>query len=100
MAQVLVLYPSGLPFNLDYYRDKHMALVSSKWGPHGFIGWEITEFSPDAPYQIAATLKFTSLEDFDAALKGKGGKPVMDDIVNYTGATPVFLKGGVVASSQ
>ncbi|UZP38432.1 hypothetical protein NXS19_006248 [Fusarium pseudograminearum] len=33
MAQVLVVYPSGPSFDMDYYLKTHMPLVASKWGP-------------------------------------------------------------------
>ncbi|ODM20827.1 hypothetical protein SI65_03880 [Aspergillus cristatus] len=76
-----------------------MPLVSSLWTSYGLQGWDVLTFPVDAPYQVQATLRWKSLDDFNAAATSESAKPVFEDIPNFTAAQPILLKGDVVASS-
>ncbi|KAI9151531.1 hypothetical protein HJFPF1_08735 [Paramyrothecium foliicola] len=93
MATVTVIYPVGLPFDLDYYLATHMPLVQELWGPQGLKSWEVTQHS-DGEYQITAVLRWDSLESFDKA----GKDEIFADIPNFTEAKPLLLKGTVQKS--
>lgn len=47
---------------------------------------------------MQATLKWETVDAFNAAAAGEGAKVVFGDIKNFTQAQPVLLKGEVVAS--
>ncbi|KAF4984319.1 hypothetical protein FZEAL_470 [Fusarium zealandicum] len=100
MTQALVVYPSGPAFDLEYYLKSHMPLVSSLWTPLGLQSWEVLTFPSDAPYQVQATLHWKSADDFNAAATGESAEKVFGDIVNFTTAKPIVLKGEVVGSSK
>ncbi|KAG4263049.1 hypothetical protein FPRO03_10412 [Fusarium proliferatum] len=98
MAQVLVVYPSGPSFDLDYYLTKHMPLVASKWGSYGLKNYKIITFQEGAPFQVQATLEWESLEVFEKAAASEAAAAVFGDIKNFYDGNPVLLKGPVVAS--
>ncbi|TWU71994.1 hypothetical protein ED733_003032 [Metarhizium rileyi] len=93
MASITILYPSGHEFDLEYYMQTHMPLVSSCWKEEGLQSWEIVQFASDQPYQVQATLKFASLAAWEAASTGKNSANVFGDIPTFTTAEPVVLKG-------
>lgn len=71
MIVVSVLYPSGLPLDMDYYRDEHLPLVRGLLAPMG------------------------ALRD-DGCRVGGGCRPRAGDradIANFTAAVPVVLVG-------
>ncbi|KAF4343278.1 hypothetical protein FBEOM_2754 [Fusarium beomiforme] len=98
MAQVLVVYPSGPSFDLDYYLKKHMPLVSSKWGPYGLKNYKILTFGEGQPYQIQAALEWESVEVFDKAAATEAAGEIFGDIKNFYDGNPIVLKGPVVAN--
>ncbi|KAF4967447.1 hypothetical protein FSARC_5020 [Fusarium sarcochroum] len=100
MAQVLVVYPSGPSFDMDYYLKKHMPLVSAKWGPHGLKNWKILTFQDGAPFQVQATLEWESVEAFNKAESTDAGKEIFGDVKNFYSESPVLLKGPVVAAES
>ncbi|KAM0227385.1 hypothetical protein ACHAPO_011571 [Fusarium lateritium] len=99
MAQVYILYPSDVPFDLDYYIKVHMPMVSSLWGPFGLLGWESITFPTGPPYQVQTVLRWKDLDQFSAASKGEAADKLFDDIQYFTTAKALILKGEVVASS-
>jgi uncharacterized protein (TIGR02118 family) len=96
MIKVSVLYPSGegKTFDIDYYCDKHMAMVRRLLGAalkgvaveQGIAGGEP---GTPAPFLAIGHLSFDSLEDFMQAFL-----PVADtlqgDIPNYTNSRPAI----------
>merc|ERR1712072_533476 len=100
MAQVLVVYPSGPSFDLDYYLKKHMPLVAETWTPHGLLNWEVLTFQDDAPYQVQATLYWESMEAFERAAGQEGTAKIFADIPNYTTAQAIILKGRLSRRSR
>ncbi|KAK8918203.1 ethyl tert-butyl ether degradation EthD [Metarhizium anisopliae] len=93
MASITILYPSGHDFDIKYYMQTHMPLVSASWKGEGLKSWEITQFAPDQIYQIQAILKFESLAAWEAASTGKNSEAVFGDIAKFTTAEPVVVKG-------
>ena len=79
--------------------EESTELPRRSWGPAGLISWDIITFPADAPYQVQASLKWKSVEDFNAAAASEDAKAIFGDIKNFTSAEPVLLKGEVVASS-
>lgn len=73
--------------------------MNSSWGSSGLLGWDVLTFPADAPYQVQATLRWKSLDDFNAAAAGEAAKTIFGDIPNFTTAQPILLKGDVIASS-
>lgn len=101
MIRVSVLYPrgEGKTFDIDYYCDKHMAMVRRLLGAalkgvaveQGIAGGEP---GAPAPYLAIGHLSFDSLEAFMTAFL-----PVADalqgDIPNYTNSQPTIQIGEV-----
>jgi uncharacterized protein (TIGR02118 family) len=96
MIQVAVKYPrtEGAKFDMDYYVNKHMPMVSEKCGD-ALKGMTVLEGlsggmsgQPSADIAIG-TLTFESLEAFQAAM-GPHMPEIMGDIPNYTDITPVL----------
>ncbi|KAH7157271.1 hypothetical protein B0J13DRAFT_671124 [Dactylonectria estremocensis] len=97
MAAVIVIYPSGPAFDLEYYLQKHMPLVSSIWGPAGLKSYDILTFS-EGPYQVQAVLKWDSLDSVATGLSSAGAEQIFGDIKNFTTAEPIVQKGDVAGS--
>ncbi len=91
---VSVLYPakSGGRFDLDYYMQKHIPLVKSRWGPLGLGRVEVLRCtgapSGAGPYQLIALLTFASPDAFQEAAK-QHAKEILGDIPNFTDVEPV-----------
>ena len=96
MIQVAVQYPrtGGAKFDMDYYINKHMPMVSEKCGD-ALKGMSILQGlsggmggQPSANIAVG-TLTFESVEAFGAAM-GPHMAEIMGDIPNYTDITPVL----------
>ena len=94
MILVSVAYPTGLRFDLDYYRQTHMPLVQSRWAALGLTEARVFR-GTGAPgggapsFQILALLTFRSQEDFERAV-GQHGAEVMGDIKNFCDGSPII----------
>ena len=95
MIVVSVTYPAaeGSRFDLDYYREKHMPLVQSRWGTCGLTdaqflrGVGMPGGGPFA-YHLTALFTFETQSGFERAAQ-EHGREVMSDIKNFTNARPV-----------
>ena len=95
MIKVTVFYPNseGKTFNIDYYCNKHMALVSKFLGDtlkgmtveKGLAG--VAPNSP-APFAAMGNMYFDSLEAFQKAFSQ--ADQLMADIPNFTNIEPSF----------
>lgn len=95
MIKVSVLYPNGegKKFDMDYYIDKHVPLVSKTLGDalqgasydKGLGGG--APGSP-APNVAMANLYFNSMEEFGQAF-GAAAPTLMGDLPNFTDIAPV-----------
>jgi uncharacterized protein (TIGR02118 family) len=102
MIVFTVMYPNepGLRFDMDYYRDTHLALVKEKVSDalkavsveRGLSGGQPGS-SPD--YAVICRLQFDSLDDVQAHMAPHS--PVLDaDIRNFTNVMPRFQINEVV----
>lgn len=90
-------------FNLDYYLNKHMPLVSEKFARFGIKGWRVVQAvgtpTGEKPlYSIIATLEFETAQQFKDAVAAEGG-PVFGDVPNFSNQTPVVVISNVVGTS-
>ncbi|MEZ5900061.1 MAG: EthD family reductase [Hyphomicrobium sp.] len=102
MIKVSVMYPytSGMRFDHDYYRDKHMPLVKNKMGDKCkfyTVDKGIAGGAPGAPptYIGMCHIFCDSVEAFQAGF-GPNAGDILADIKNYTDATPVIQISDVV----
>jgi len=95
MIVVSVLYPSGGPLDIDYYRDSHLPLVRRLLEPAGMQS--LAYFQPDQPavFQLVAELRFADRKTADAALAAHGAE-TQGDIPNFTRVVPVILVGSEI----
>lgn len=96
MATLSVVYPrsAGATFDYDYYRDKHMPLVGSRWGNAGLVGGEalLGKAAPDgseAPYFAIGIIHFDTAENL-RALDGEHAPEIIGDIRNFTDVQPMI----------
>ena len=95
MFRVSVMYPytEGARFDMDYYRNQHMALVTRLMAPHGLIKTGVDQGITGGggnppPYIAVGHLYFESAaawENCNAAI-GSGAR---DDLPNFTEIIPV-----------
>src|SRR5450755_1876706 len=94
MIKLSVIYPQseGMRFDMDYYRQTHLAMVRR------LIGEKLKGLSIDqapvgtdlpAPYAVIANLLFESVNTMQAAL-AEHGAVLMADIPSYTNAQAVI----------
>jgi len=95
MIRMSVLYAGGegKKFDLDYYANKHMALVKNRWNGMGLVKVEVDKGlgggapgSP-APFVAAGHVYFNSLDDLQKATKAHGPE-LFADVPNFTNITP------------
>jgi uncharacterized protein (TIGR02118 family) len=103
MIRVTVLYPneSGKKFDVDYYTNKHMKLVSERLKSFGLVRTEVDRGiaggtpGSAAPYVCIGHVYVNSLADFQKAM-GAHGKEIMGDIPNYTNIQPTIQISEIV----
>jgi uncharacterized protein (TIGR02118 family) len=95
MIKVCVFYPNkeGKTFDVDYYINKHVPLVSKTLGSalkNASYEKGLASTDPDtpAPYVAIASLYFESMEEFGKAFE-KGAPTLMADLPNFTDIEPV-----------
>jgi uncharacterized protein (TIGR02118 family) len=95
MANLVVSYPlsEGATFDADYYRDTHIPLVETSWGPSGMTGAEIL-WPADGAQPVAAmvVLRFRDAAAIDAAMASPATGAVMADIANFTNIQPSIYR--------
>jgi uncharacterized protein (TIGR02118 family) len=86
MFKVTVLYPSseGSTFDMDYYREKHMAIVNRVMRPERV---EIDR-AVDGPFMAIGHFYFPSQEAMQAGMGGPDIGDAMADVPNYTNVQP------------
>lgn len=93
MITVAVMYPEseGATFDMDYYMNKHMALVDEHVG-HVLKGKSVLQGvaggapGQPAPYRVIALLQMGSMADLQEF--GQKNGPLLKDIPNFTNITP------------
>jgi uncharacterized protein (TIGR02118 family) len=94
MFSVNVLYPNSdaIQFNMNYYLDKHIPMVSKLLGS-ALTGVIVQQGSggaapgSKAAYAVITVLRFASLESFQKAF-GPHAPAITSDIVNFTNVEP------------
>ncbi|KAJ4188476.1 Hypothetical protein NCS54_00476700 [Fusarium falciforme] len=99
MATVILQYPVGHDFDLEYYVKTHLPIADRIWGPEGLRSWEVIKLGGEGPYQLYTVLKWESAAAFQKAAASEGAKEVQDDVKNFTTAAPVLVFGEAVAAS-
>lgn len=92
--KVSVLYPSGegKHFNMDYYANKHVALVTGLLGD-AIVGATVEKGlggaaqGEKAPYEAMGNLYFESMESFQNSF-GPNAAAIMGDVPNFTNIEP------------
>lgn len=90
MIRVSVLYPRepGKKFDLDYYVNKHMALVHQKMDSAGLVKAEVDKAADEnTPFIAAGHLYFKSMEDFQNGFFPHAAD-FGADMPNYTDIAP------------
>ena len=103
MIRVSVLYTNeaGKKFDADYYRNKHMPLVSARLKPAGLLRYEVDRGlaggapNAPAPYVGACHLYFNAVEDFQKGMAAHG-QELLADIPNYTNIAPTIQISEIV----
>jgi uncharacterized protein (TIGR02118 family) len=104
MVRITVLYPNeaGKKFDLEYYRNRHMKLVTDRLKSFGLIRTEVDKGvaggapGAPAPYVCIGHVYFNALADFQKGM-GSHGKEIMADIPNYTNIQPQIQISEIVA---
>ena len=96
-ATVSIFYvrAQGGKFDAEYYREKHLPMVSEKWGNHGLQSWEAVEMNTDSPYHMQLVMHWDSVEAFDKAAAHHGIE-VFGDVPICTNMKTMIVKGKVV----
>ena len=96
MIRVSVMYPNqGGKFDMDYYINKHMALVHKLLDPYGLVRTEAdkgigtAEPGAPAPFLAIGHMIFNSIEDMQKALQAHDAD-LAADVPNYTDSQPQF----------
>ena len=86
MFRVSVLYPKseGSTFDMDYYRNKHVALVNRVIGPERFE----VDNAVDGPFMAVGHLYFASQEALQAGMGSPDAGEALADVPNYTNVEP------------
>jgi uncharacterized protein (TIGR02118 family) len=98
MIRASVLYPNepGKKFDFDYYIKKHMAMVSKKSKPYGFIRYEVDKAADSSfPFIAVGHLYFKSLEGCQNA-SAANAEELMADIPNFTDIMPQIQVSEIV----
>ena len=100
MIRLTIMYPEaeGATFDMDYYLNKHMALVKETCGP-AVQGCSVEQGLPGpdgpAPYRVIARLCVDSMEDFEKYVAPND--PIFAaDVPNFTNIRPVIQVNEVV----
>ncbi|KAL5318930.1 hypothetical protein ACEPPN_013998 [Leptodophora sp. 'Broadleaf-Isolate-01'] len=94
-----IFYPASAKFDLDYYVNKHMPTVLSKWSRVGLSRYIITEMDPSGGYSIQAILFWDDINSFRKALSTVSAEELMADVPNFSSEGPVILFGTQVGIS-
>ena len=96
MIRVNVLYPnsSGSTFDMNYYLDTHMPMVSAKLGAAlkgTTVDQGLTGAQPgtEAAFRVIASLMFDSVEAFERAFLPES-TAILGDIPRFTNVAPTI----------
>ena len=97
MYILTVTYPKSADarFDFDYFRQKHLPEVGKAFGPFGLgyasvLKGEESVGGADPAYFATTILSFATEQGARDAIASDAAKALMDDIANFTSATPVL----------
>jgi uncharacterized protein (TIGR02118 family) len=106
MVKVSVMYPnrSGVRFDHDYYREKHMPLIKRRMGSalkYYTVDKGLAGGAQDAPatYVAMCHLMCDSLETYTSGY-GPHAQEILGDIRKFTDVTPVVQISEVVIENS
>lgn len=95
MFKVSVMYPNqeNARFDIEYYRTKHLDLVTRHLQPFGLVRTEVLKgisggAGQPAPYICIGNLYFETADGYDNGIAASGGA-LRADIANFTNMAPV-----------
>jgi uncharacterized protein (TIGR02118 family) len=102
MIVVSVMYPAGAgaTFDMDYYRAKHLPLVSARWNTCGLRDAKVlcgvgAPGGGPAAYSVIALLTFDSAAAFNQAVAQHGAE-IIGDIQNFSSVQPIIQTNDVL----
>jgi uncharacterized protein (TIGR02118 family) len=103
MVVISVLYPKTEEshFDHDYYLQKHIPLVRSRFQPLGLIsdvlmrGTSTLDGGPPG-FELIGFLTFPSAEQVQTALTAFG-KEIIEDIPNFTNVSPLIQMNDLIS---
>ena len=106
MIRVSISYPrkDDARFDLDYYINTHMPLVTKLYGDYGLFDWHVDKgisLSSKVPSNnvVVCYSYFDTLDHVKAAFKKEGTK-VMQDVPHFTDIEPVIDFGQIHGSAK
>ena len=103
MIRATVLYPNkpDAKFDLDYYVNKHMKMVSEKFAPFGLVKAEVEkgiggmQAGSPPPYVAMGSTVFNSIDDLQRASMAHANE-LMADLPNFTNIEPQMQVSEIV----
>lgn len=103
MIRLTVLYPNteGAWFNMDYYLQKHVALVKERIASFEPVRVDVEEGMTEAvpntpsPFCLIFSMTFESLEDLQTVMT-MYGKELVADIANFTNIQVIMQTSRVI----
>lgn len=95
MARIMILYPNtpDARFDMDYYKNNHIALVRSSLGDaverlsvHKGLGGP---GGAPAAFLVSAAIEFRDMKSLAAAIAQHGAK-ISQDVPNFTTIVPIM----------
>ncbi len=95
MVVITFFYRTGVPFDAEYYYQKHLVWVSMHLKERGLTQVNIHHYVPPYPYQVIGNLYFNSMDSLQNALDSSFGKAALQDISNFYSLPPEYSIGTV-----
>ncbi|KAM0541180.1 hypothetical protein ACHAPJ_013344 [Fusarium lateritium] len=97
MWTVIIQYPAGHDFDVEYYVNTHLPLAEKVWKKAGLKGWEVIKLGGESQYQIYTILRWDSAAAFQEAATSEGAVLIQEDVKHFTTAMPVLVFGEEVS---
>lgn len=105
---VTVSYPNDpdTKFDVNYYVSKHIPLVEKYFKSAGLQKYSVVQYDAqgkskdEVPYVLQAILEWPDQASVEKAFNGEEGKPVLEDVPNFTNKQAIVYFGQQIASSS
>lgn len=103
IANVIYPNPPDSQFDMDYYLQTHMPLVSEVWQKYGLQKWEVIKLNQGRAgarpeFRTQAILTWESEEAFQKGMGAEEAKTVFGDIPAFTNTSPILVAGPSIQS--